>query len=153
MSNSTNPGNFKPGNKFWENRTRHGREKIFALPEMLWEESCKYFTWCIENPLYEAKLVKTDDGHKMEKLPKVRAFTKTGLCLYLGVSKSYLRNFKAAILAKDQKKRKPIDADFLTVIEQIDEVIYEQKFVNAAAGFLQHNIIARDLGLIDKQAS
>jgi hypothetical protein len=38
----------------------------------------------------------------------------------------------------------------MEVITRIDKYIYNQKFEGAAAGFLNPNIIARDLGLADK---
>ena len=39
----------------------------------------------------------------------------------------------------------------MTVIDDIEKIIYRQKFEGAAAGLLNANIIARDLGLRDKQ--
>jgi hypothetical protein len=40
--------------------------------------------------------------------------------------------------------------DFIAVTEQAENVIRSQKFGGAAAGLLNANIIARDLGLSDK---
>ncbi len=48
------------------------------------------------------------------------------------------------------KKTDDISKDFSKVITRIREIIYNQKFTGAAAGFLNPNIIARDLGLVDK---
>jgi len=42
-------------------------------------------------------------------------------------------------------------SEYLYIIRAIDKEIYEDKFSGAAAGIFQHNIIARDLGLIDKK--
>ena len=42
--------------------------------------------------------------------------------------------------------------DFVTVITDIETVIRTQKFEGAAADLLNANIIARDLGMTDKQA-
>jgi hypothetical protein len=52
-----------------------------------------------------------------------------------------LRNFEQN--NKDSK-------DFMPIITRIKEIIYNQKFSGAAAGFFNANIIARDLGLSDK---
>ncbi|MFC0183379.1 terminase small subunit [Pseudarcicella hirudinis] len=40
---------------------------------------------------------------------------------------------------------------FLEVITRIEEIVYVQKFEGAAVGAFNANIIARDLGLADKQ--
>lgn len=37
------------GNQFWMLRSKHGRDKLFATPEALWEAACEYFQWCDEN--------------------------------------------------------------------------------------------------------
>lgn len=136
------------GNQFWKLRSKHGRDKLFASPELLWEAACEYFEWCEENPLMESKPMVVSMGSnqgssvEMTEIPKMRAFTLHGLCLYLSCSTSYFRAFRSTI--KEQ------DKDFLTVIDEIEQTIYDQKFTGAASGFLNPNIIARDLGLTDK---
>lgn len=129
---------FEEGNQFWKNRSKHGRDTLFASHELLWEAACDYFRWCDENPLIEIDYV-GKDAVRVEK-PKMRAYTMGGLCIYLDCGKDYFRQFK--------EKANP---DFSGVITRIEEVIREQKFVGAAAGFLNANIISRDLGLADKQ--
>ena len=47
---------FTSGNRFWENRTEHGRKKLFESPEILWKECVKYFTWCASNPLLDVDI-------------------------------------------------------------------------------------------------
>ena len=42
--------------------------------------------------------------------------------------------------------------DFLGVVKEVEEIIYNQKFTGAAADLLNSNIIARELGLADKIA-
>lgn len=128
------------GNQFWKLRSKHGRDKLFETPQLMWEAACEYFEWCENNPLIEVDF-KGKDAKRVE-MPKMRAFTLIGLCIYLDCSSSYFRAFKITTSNKD----------FLTVITHIEEVIYNQKFTGAAAGFLNPNIIARDLGLIDKSA-
>ena len=126
-------------NQFWKLRSKHGRDKLFTTPELLWEAACEYFQWCEANPLIEVDF-RGKDAKKVQ-LPKMRSFTLHQLCIYLDVSTSYLRDFKAGLKDTD------LDKDFSSVITRIEEVIYSQKFVGAAAGFLNPNIIARDLGL------
>jgi hypothetical protein len=129
------------GNRFWELRSKHGRDKLFQSPKLLWDAACEYFEWCEDNPLIEIDF-KGKDADQVE-LPKMRAFTMQGLCLYLNCGTAYFRNFKNEKRAQGQ--------GFKSVIAKIEETIYTQKFTGAAAGFLNANIIARDLGLTDKQ--
>lgn len=136
-------GRFKPGNQFWKQRAQHGRDMLFASPSLLWEAACEYFKWCDENPLLEAKMFSFQGIQTMEMIPKMRAYTVGGLCLFLNCSQGYFRSFKAT-----QGESK---SDFLAIIEQIEETIYQQKFTGAAADLLNANIIARDLGLADKK--
>lgn len=140
------------GNVFWKLRTRHGREKLFSDPDILWKEACKYFEWCDENPLKtveqargsrkqpeKGKGKKQPEDNGLIDLPLMRAYTWEGLELYLGLDS--LREYKTNIDYKD----------FSQVITHIGKIIYTQKFTGAAAGLLNANIIARDLGLSDKQ--
>lgn len=132
------------GNQFWKLRSKHGRDKLFATPELLWEAACEYFQWCIDNPLLETKAFNTSkEGVKNHIIPKTRVFTLHGICLYLGCSTSYFRTFKSTL--------KEVDKDFLTVITRIEETVYQQKFEGAASEMFNANIIARDLGLTDKK--
>lgn len=136
------------GNRFWELRSKHGRDKLFETPALLWKAACEYFEWCEKNPLMETEAKVTSDGAglgssvQMIELPKMRPFTLHGLCLYLDCNTAYFRSFKSQERAQKE--------DYSTVIGKIEETIYNQKFSGAAAGFLNANIIARDLGLSDK---
>lgn len=126
---------FTTGNRFWELRSKHGRDKIFTKPEYLWEAACEYFKWCEDAPLMEVDF-RGKDALQVE-LPKMRAFTWSGLELFLDIDS--LREYKT----------NPTYSDFSQVITRIEKIIYTQKFTGAAAGFLNPNIIARDLGLKD----
>jgi hypothetical protein len=132
---------FQPGNKAWELRSKHGRDKLFKTPQLMWEAACEYFRWCEENPLYESKGFAFQGVVTTEVFPKMRAMTLSQLCFYLNCSESYFRSFKSTLQEKDN--------DFLTVILNIEQVIYNQKFQGASADLLNANIIARDLGLKD----
>jgi hypothetical protein len=124
------------GNQFWKIRSKHGREKLFETPEILWTAASEYFQWCDDNQLIEVDF-KGKDADRVE-LPKMRAYTWDGLELYLDIYS--LRDYKTNESYKD----------FSQVITRIEKIIYNQKFTGAAAGFLNPNIIARDLGLADK---
>lgn len=126
------------GNQFWKLRSKHGRDKLFETPELLWEAACEYFEWCDENPLMEVDF-KGKDADRVE-LPRMRAYTIHGLTRYLDCNSKYFNDFKAAN-----------HEGFSDILTRIMEIIYDQKFTGAAAGFLNPNIIARDLGLADKK--
>lgn len=126
------------GNQFWKARTKHGRDKLFASAELLWEACQEYFEWVEDNPLYESKPFSFQGQSWIEEVPKMRAMTIGGLCLFLGIDKTTWFDW-----AKSK--------DFSHVVTRADEVIRAQKFAGAAADLLNANIIARDLGLADKQ--
>jgi len=131
------------GNKFWMMRSKHGRDKLFASPELLWQAACQYFEWVEANPLYDTKAFAYQGEVTTKGVPRMRAMTLSGLCFYLHCNEAYFRNFK--IQCAD-------DEDFNTVISEIEQVIYNQKFTGAAADLLNANISARDLGMTDKQS-
>lgn len=136
------------GNQFWKLRSKHGRDKLFNSPDAMWEAACEYFEYVDNNPEYESKPMAVSVGSnqgseiEMAQIPHKQPFTIQGLCLYLGCSSSYFRNFKNSDRGKEE--------DYASVIEKIEETIYNQKFSGAASGFFNANIIARDLGLADK---
>jgi len=134
------------GNSFWKQRTKHGRDKIFANADLMWEAACEYFEWVENNPLSEAIVYQGELSEK-EK-PLMRAMTIGGMCIQWGTDSEYLSHFE-----KNLDLDKPESKDFLRVIKNIREVIKTQKFEGASAGLLNPNIIARDLGLADKVAN
>lgn len=135
------------GNQFWKLRSKHGRDKLFESPELLWDAACEYFEWCEDNPLKELDFRGKDATEVV--LPKMRAFTMQGLCLFLDCNTVYFNHFESAL----KEKNDDVSKDFSKVVTRIRETIYNQKFTGAAAGFLNANIIARDLGLSDKTDS
>lgn len=131
-------GRFLPGNRFWEERSSAGPKPIFTDPDKLWDACVEYFEWVDENPLHEAKAFAYEGSVTVEAMPKMRAMTINGLCLFLDVGLSTWAEWK-----KDR-------SDLAEVITRAEQVIYEQKFTGASAGLLVPNIIARDLGLVEK---
>ena len=130
------------GNKFWELRSKHGRNKLFETPELMWEAACEYFEWVEENPFIEEDFISSGQAAgTLVYLNKKRPFTIHALCSYLDCNTAYFRNFKNQERAKQE--------DFSSVITRIEETIYNQKFEGAASGFFNANIISRDLGIRD----
>ena len=131
------------GNQFWKLRSKHGRDKLFESPELLLEAAQEYFQWCDKHPLKEQKAFAYQGKITRTTLNKMRAYTMNGLCIYLGCSESYFRKFKSSLEDNETE-------GFFTVIELIENIIYEQKYTGAAADLLNANIISRSLGLSDK---
>ena len=125
------------GNQFWKARSSHGRNPIFANPDDLWSAAAEYFEWVEANPLYEAKAFAYEGEVTMADIPKMRAMTIAGLCIFLDISQQTWADYRAR-------------QDFIGVTTQVEAIIRDQKFTGASAGLLNANIIARDLGLADK---
>lgn len=126
------------GNQFWKARTKHGRDKLFDSSETLWDACCEYFQWVEDNPLWESKLFSYQGLVSEGTMPKMRAMTISGLCLFLNITRETWGQWRK-------------QDDFSDVVTRTEEVIYSQKFAGAAAELLNPNIIARDLGLSDKK--
>jgi len=118
-------------------KARTGPPKKYATPAALWKECVKYFKWVEDNPLVEAKPFAFQGDVNLVEVPKMRAMTMKALCLFLGISHPTWTKYK-----KDPK--------YAEVQEQVEDIIYVQKFEGAAAEFFNINIIARELGLSDK---
>jgi len=129
---------FQKGNKFWLARSSHGRNPIFSDPEQLRNACYEYFEWVEENPLYEEKIFHSQGMITKDTVTKMRAMTVSGLCLFLDICENTWANYK----------KQP---DFLSITLEVEKVIYNQKFTGASADLLNANIIARELGLADKQ--
>lgn len=125
------------GNRFWEARSTHGNTPTYKTKEQLWDACCQYFEWTEKNPLKEVKLYRLNEKLARRNLPKMRIMTKSGLCRYIGICTSTWDNYRE----RD---------DFLGITQAAEEIMYEQKLSGAAAGFLNANIISRELGLHDK---
>lgn len=132
--------NFDTGNQFWKQRSKHGRDKLFASPELLLQSAHEYFEWCDNNPWVSVKSTSFDKGEfsgdTKEEKPTQRPYSLTGWFAYIGCSDNWLREFK-----------KTADLDFLRVISEIENIIKTQQWEGATVGAFNANIIARTLGL------
>lgn len=126
------------GNHYWKFRNSHGRAPIFATPEDLWDACVSYFEWVEDNPLHETKAFAHQGIVTTAELPKMRAMTISGLCIHLEIDEQTWRNY-------GQRE------DFLGIVSKVENIIRTQKFEGAAAGLLSASIIARELGLADRQ--
>jgi len=125
------------GNQWWKLRAKHGRDKIFKTPDDLWQAATEYF-----EATDARKWVKKDwvgkDANEVERETET-PYTITGLCLFLDVGVNYWHQFK-----------KEAGDNFSLIIARIDAIIHTQKMEGAMVGAFNANIVARDLGLVDK---
>jgi len=128
------------GNTFWKRRSFSGRKLKFDSPDDLWEKAVAYFEWADDNPLEENKCFCNQGVIVNGTVSKKRPYTLNAFCHHMNVGGSTLADYRR----KD---------NFSAVIAHIDSIIYDNKFIGASVGFFNPNIIARDLGLIDKVAS
>ena len=131
-------GRFMPGNRIWEARSSYGRKPKFSDPDVLWQACCEYFKWVEENPLYEQKVFHYSGEITKTDCYKIRAMTISGLCLFLDISDDTWACYRK-------------DTVLTGIVSDAEKIIYNQKFAGAAADLLNANIIARELGLADKQ--
>lgn len=125
------------GNQYWQFRNKHGRDFKYD-PELLWNEFIDYSKWIEDSPLYEMKVFPYKGDITTATIPKMRAMTVTGFCLFADIDFVTWKNY--------QKNK-----DFINITTRIEDCIKSQKFEGAAAELLNPNIIARDLGLTDKK--
>lgn len=136
----------KRGDKgYWAWRKNTGRPKNLKSPKQLWQAAVEYFDWCDNNPFKMQDFIRGGDAAgTIIELDKMRPYTWMGLEMWLrdNMLIAKLDDYRA-----NKDNRYPEFADTLSHIEQI---IRDQKFSGAAAGFFNANIISRDLGLTDK---
>jgi hypothetical protein len=135
---------FTKGNKLWTKRSKHGRDRIFATPEIMAEAADEYFQHIMDNPVDEIDFRGKDSNEV--KLPHQLPFTLEGLTLFLHVNRKYFDDFEDSLDGKDDE----ISLDFSLLITRIRQIIHNQQYSMAAAGFLKENIVSRYLGLKDK---
>lgn len=128
-------------NQYWKHRKKHGRNRLFKSPDELWEKSCEYFEWVDNTPWYKQVVIRVNGEHQIIQVAKQRPYTLCGLCSYLHCGKAYFRQLKN------------INEGYSTVIARVKDIIWVNQFEGACAGIFNPAIVARSLGLPDKQES
>lgn len=139
-----NNNNKMIGNKFWELRSKHGRDKIFATPKIMKDACYEYFEYQSKQT-WDRVDFKGKDVEEV-KIPTASPFTLAGLCIFLDVNTVYFNHFEKALRGKTDKE----SIDFYQVITHVREIIYNQKFEGATVGVYNANIIKADLGIVDR---
>lgn len=131
------------GNNYWEFRDKHGRDFKYT-PESLWDEAVKYFQWMSTRVWNKKEAIKSGDlAGKTMDVPTQTPMSIEGFCLFADISHRTFLNYE------DEK----ITKDFIQVTTRIRGIIESQQFEGATVGAYNPNIIARKLGLADKQES
>ncbi len=135
-------------NPFGKKSKRGNGNLRFETPEQLWEEACEYFEWALNTPWKENKAMKMKSGDsdviEYYNTTKPRYLSNVGLCLFLGIQRCTYGYYQSGKHDKEDK-------DFSSVCAVIDDIVHEQKLSGAAAGIFHPMIVARELGLADKQ--
>lgn len=111
---------------------------IYMTADNLCHAIGEYFEWCVNYPLLEDKTSVSQGEIIRYETEKMRAFSMGAMCNHLGISEAKLKSFKQ------------LGDDWERVIDMAESIVRSQKFEGAAAGLLNANIIARDIGLADK---
>lgn len=138
------------GHKFWKNRTKHGRDKLFSDAATLLDAAYEYFDWCKYNPRYKTELVKYQGLADEQDVPVGRPFLIKGLTNYLGVSEGYFRAAKANLRKKiDEGRASEAEVELLDAYELIEGIVYQDQVEGAMTGEYSPILTARINGLAE----
>ena len=124
--------------ELWEVMKGPGQPPTFSSPQEMWDRAVEYFKWCGQHQLIEEKIGFFQGEPTSGFVGHKRPMTVSGLCIFLNIDRTTWYNYKK-------------NPEYFNITTAIDETMFEQKFAGAAVGLFNANIIARDLGLTDKQ--
>lgn len=116
-----------------------GRPPLFKTPEELEKVANDYFKWADENPWIKKDAIRGGErAGEIISIPIQRPYTLIAMCHHIGINTDtwYL-----------YEKRE----EFIAITTQVHNTIRNQKLEGATVGIYNSNIIARELGLSDKQ--
>lgn len=130
------------GNNYWEFRNKHGRDFAYT-PEALWKEAIEYFEWIKEKSWIKYEAIKSGEmAGSLVSIPTSTPMSIESFCLYADIDRNTFLNYES-----NEENYK----DFFQVATRIRTIIESQQFEGATVGAYNPNIIARKLGLADKQ--
>lgn len=130
-------GPFHKGNQVWRLRKKNGSVTKYQPGELL-DKFEEYVDYCLRNPLQELQLVKFKEHYEEADVAKMRAMSVKGFCTFAGISESTFNYYKRKL-------------DLAEEAELIQLYCENAQYEGAAAGLLQHQIVARMIGLADKK--
>lgn len=123
------------GNTYYKLAKNFKNPKKYGSPAALWRKALEYVEWSDKNPLIEHKAF--SNGFKVQ-LPKMRALTIKGFCIYACIDRETWRRYEK-------------DEAFRGICERISDMFTMQKVEGAAADLLNPAIVARLEGLVDRK--
>ena len=120
-----------------------GRPKNIESPEQLWLLFRQYKTWAKENPYLRQDFVGKNAREVERELE--RPLTFIGFEVYL------MERMIINDLADYERNKDGRYGEYANIIRAIKAYIEQDQFEGAAVGVYKENIIARKLGLADKQ--
>jgi len=131
---------FEIGNQYWKFRNKHGRNHKYT-PESLWEEAITYFEWISQRVWNKKEAIKSGDlAGTLIDIPTSTPMSIEGFCLFADIDHKTFSNYE-----------KEDNIDFFPITTRIRKIIESQQFEGATVGAFNPSIIARKLGLADKQ--
>lgn len=128
-----------------EAKKRGGNRKNIEDPQKMWDLACDYFKHTDDNQYEKQDFIRGGEkAGDIVKLKNGRPYTWAGFAVYLR-NNEIISSIDHYRLNRDGKYR-----HFQEVMKAIGDVIYDNKFSGAAVGVFNANLIARDLGLVDK---
>lgn len=124
-----------------------GRPRSFTPEEFeqAWED---YFSWCDANPWKKNEMIKSGDlAGRLVEVPIPRPYSEIGFCAYHGLGEHYINQLAGSLEGRKDAKSK----QYSYILTRARAKCRSQKFEGAAVGAFNANIIARDLGMVDKQ--
>lgn len=111
----------------------------FDTPEQLLRSAVGYLQWCEKYPLRSEELFAYKGSVTRSHSKKMRAPTRKGLATFLGTTDARLNRLR------DQGE------EWEDTMQLIEQALFAHKFEGAAAGLLNAGIVARELGLAERQ--
>jgi len=129
------------GNNYWDFVGKHGRNHKYT-PEKLWDEAIKYFDWISEQVWNKKEAIKSGElAGNLIDIPTSTPMSIKSFCLFADITHRTFLNYESEEGYED----------YFQVTSRIRSIIESQQFEGATVGAYNQNIIARTLGLADKQ--
>jgi len=120
-----------------------GRPKNIKTPEILWQLFEDYVKHEADNPMYKVEYVGKEG--RVERTPLETPITFLGFEVWLA-DNDYIQQLSDYVANIDGRY-----SEFTTILTRIRNCCYVHNFKGASVGLFNANIIARKLGLTEKQ--
>lgn len=122
--------------------------------DLAWQQ---YFQYIDETPWIKHEAIKSGEmAGQLIAIPTVQPYTEIGFCAFHNLGDRYIFELNETIakhLADPESDQKEVCEQLSTILTQARARCKAQKFAGAAVGAFNANIIARDLGMIDKTSN